>query len=318
MYAAGIGIPLLVALAFTDAQTALFASIGALLALQSDPRRSLRLHIIAICLALTIILLAATLGVALQGDRVPVDLAVLTIAFVAGIPKPVFPYLTFVGKVAAAVVIITSAGMAPPLSAAVAFVAGGASGLVATLLAMHWRDKRDLGVSPIDEIRAVWSGQTNTLFYAVSLVVAVALGLGFAEFLHAFLPGWVGLTVLLVMHPDDATALRLGARRIGGTLAGVAVAGVIVHFLHVPWALAVVAIVCAAAFPWASVTGYFTVSFVITTMMMLLLDLAQPAPGGDTMFLLWRLYDTLLGCLAAAITLAAVHLYRRWRAVRGQ
>jgi Fusaric acid resistance protein-like len=315
MFALGVGIPVVTAIARADPQAALFAGLGALIALQTDPRRTVRLRIIAICIALAAIVAAGALGAMLAHNQTMIAVAVLVIAFLAGLPKPVFPYLTLVGKVSAAAVIVMAAGFVASEAATIAFLAGGLFALVVTVLEVRWRQSNDPGMSPFDEFRAIWSGNTNPLFYAVTLAAAVALALGLGVALHAHLPGWVGLTVLFVMHPDDAMAVRLMVQRIGGTLAGVVVAWLIVFLLHSSWPLAVVVVIGAAAMPKATAAGFFWLSAVYTVVVMLLLDLALLATGGDASLLLWRLYDTILGCIAAAIVLAIVHLVRcrQWR-----
>jgi hypothetical protein len=313
MFGVGLGVPLLVGLALDKPQLALYACIGALQALQTDPRRAIRLRIAGIGISVTAILAAAVLGASLQNHKTAEVVAVLMLSFLAGLPPPVLPYLTLVGKLCAAAVLITAAGLATSPGAAAAFVAGGLFALLLTIAEARWQSDEAPGLSPFDEIRAVWAGNTNPLFYAVTLVAAVALGLVIAETLHANLPGWVGLTVLFVMHPDDAVALRLIVQRIGGTLAGIAVAALLVHFVHAPWPLAVVVIVAAAAFPKAFATNFFWTSGTITLLIMLLLDIALLDKGGDATLLEWRLYDTGLGCLAAGITLLCVHVIHRLR-----
>ena len=314
LFAIGIGVPVLAALASGQPHAALPAGAGALLALLTDPRRRLALRAAAICVALLVVLLAAILGVALQHDRRAVALAVVAIAFLAGLPRPSFPYLTLVGKMAAALVIITSMGFSASPVAAIAFAVGGLFALAATVIETRWRDTRDAGSSPYDEWRAIWSGDTNPLFYAITLSATVAFAMVVAVALDARLPGWVGLTVLFVMHPDDAMAVRNIAQRIGGTLAGIVVAGAIVHFVHAPFALALACIGCAAALPRAQAANFFWFSLAVTVLILLLFDLALLSVGGDAPLLVWRFYDTLLGCGAVAVALMLVRALRHWRA----
>jgi len=310
------GVPVLAALLFGESRAALFAGMGAVLALQVDPRRSIPIRIAAVMAALALIVSAGTLGVMLKDDRVAMTTAVIAISFLAGLPKPFFPYLTLVGKVCAAVVIVTSAGISATGEAAIVFIAGGLFALLAAVLKALWHSHHAAGLTPYAELQALMAGERNPLFYAFTMALTVMLALLLADALHAKLPGWVGLTVLFVMHPDDAMALKLMAQRLGGTLAGIALAGLIVHFVHDPWVLAGLAIMMAALLPKATAMNYFWMSGAFTALVMLLLDLALLKSGGDAPLLLWRLYDTMLGCAVAGAVLLAVYGSRRWHARR--
>lgn len=310
------GVPVLLALLFGEPRAALFAGMGAVMALQVDPRRSIPIRITAVLAALVLIVSSGTLGVMLKDDKVAMTMAVIAIAFLAGLPKPFFPYLTLVGKVCAAVVIVTSAGISATGEAAIVFVAGGIFALLAAVLKALWHSPQATGLTPYAEVQALLAGERNPLFYAFTMAATVLLAMVLADALHAKLPGWVGLTVLFVMHPDDAMALKLMAQRLAGTLAGIALAGIIVHLVHEPWILAGLAIVMAALLPKATAMNYFWMSGTFTTLVMLLLDLALLKSGGDAPLLLWRLYDTMLGCAVAGVVLLAVYGSRRWRARR--
>ncbi|MEP7329650.1 MAG: FUSC family protein [Betaproteobacteria bacterium] len=313
LFAIGAGVPVLVALTSGEPRAALFAGMGAVMALQTDPRRSISTRVVSVLVAIGLIIGAGALGVMLQQDHVTMHVIVVFITFLAGLPKPFFPYLTMVGKICAAIVIVTSAGFAATTAAASTFAAGGIFALLVGVLISFWRYNRGTGLTPFGEMRALMSGQRNPLFYAITLAVTVALAMFAADSLHAMLPGWVGLTVLFVMHPDDATALKLITQRIGGTLAGIVLAGIIVHFVHEPWTLAILAISMAAFLPKATAVNYFWMSTVFTTLVMLLLDLALLDKGGDAQLLLWRLYDTVLGCLVAGSVLLVLYGTEGWR-----
>lgn len=314
LFAFAAGVPLLAALVFVGPRAALFAGMGAVLALQVDPRRSIAIRVGAVVAALILIVSAGTLGVLLKDDKVAMTMAVIAISFLAGLPKPFFPYLTLVGKVCAAIVIVTSAGLAATGDAAIVFIAGGLFALLAAVLKGMWHTRESTGLTPYAEMQALMAGERNPLFYAFTMAFTVLLAMLLADTLHAKLPGWVGLTVLFVMHPDDAMALKLMAQRLGGTLAGIALAGIVVHFVHNQWILAGLAVAMAALLPKATAMNYFWMSGAFTALVMLLLDLALLRSGGDAALLLWRLYDTMLGCGVAGAVLLAVYGSRRWRA----
>ena len=316
LFACGAGVPMLAALALAQPGVALFACMGGVMALQTDPRRSIHVRVVSVIVALALILGAGTLGAALQHDPMAMKVAVVGIAFLAGLPKPFFPYLTLVGKICAAVAIVTSTGIAATGDAAVAFVAGGIFALLVGVLLTLWRDRQAKGMTPYDEVQALLAGDCNPLFYAITLAATVALAMVVADAMHAKLPGWVGLTVLFVMHPDDAIALKLMTQRIGGTLVGIVLAGIVVHFVHGQWILAALSIAMVALLPKATTVNYFWMSTVFTTLVMLLLDLALLATGGDASLLLWRFYDTVLGCLVAGAVLLTLYGNHRWHEKR--
>lgn len=312
LFAVGIGAPVLFALSMGEPRAALFAGVGALFALMTDPRRSIGVRVAAVVIALFLIVGAGTLGVVLQQQRVAIFMAVVLITFLSGLPKPYFPYLTIVGKLCAGVVIVTSAGFAATPAAAGAFVGGGLAAALATVVVVRWRDAMGTTLTPYAEVRGLLSGERNPLYYAVALAVTVALAMLLADRLHATLPGWVGLTVLFVMHPDDATALKLMGQRIGGTLVGIIIAGIVVHLVHDQWWLAALVIGLAALMPKATAVNYFWMCTVFTSLVMILLDLSLLATGGDATLLLWRFYDTLLGCAVAGSVLLVLYGARRW------
>ncbi len=313
LFAIGTGVPVLAALLFGEPRSALFAGMGAVLALQVDPRRSIPVRIAAVVAALFLIVGSGTLGVLLKDNKVAMTIAVIAISFLAGLPKPFFPYLTLVGKVCAAIVIVTSAGIAATGEAAAVFIAGGVFALLLAVLKSLWRHNEATGLTPYAEVQALLAGERNPLFYAFTMAFTVLLAMLLADTLHAKLPGWVGLTVLFVMHPDDAMALKLMAQRLGGTLAGIAVAGLVVHLVQGQWILAGLAIAMTALLPKATAMNYFWMSATFTTVVMLLLDLALLRSGGDAPLLMWRLYDTMLGCAVTGAVLLAVYGSRHLR-----
>ena len=109
-------------------------------------------------------------------------------------------------------------------------------------------------------------------------------------------PAWVGLTVLFVMHSDGATELRRIRDRALGTVVGVIAAAPLVFYISSPLPLAA-CVFCAALFiPYAQRGHYMLFSFIITLIVLLLIDMATLRMGGDISLLRWRLLDTILAC----------------------
>jgi len=92
------------------------------------------------------------------------------------------------------------------------------------------------------------------------------------------------------------------------------IAGAIVHLMHSPWILAVLAIASVACFPVALARGFFWSSATATLFVLILLDIAFLGVGGDTRLIVARFLDTLVECAAVML---AVFALRRWRAWRG-
>lgn len=239
--------------------------------------------------------------------------------FLTGLPGPALAYLGFVGKFAATAIVLVAAGFPATPEAGLAILAGAAwAALVTAVDALVWRSA-ELGTRPLAELAQVFGGEINSPVYAVILAAVVIAGTASARSLGAVEPGWVGLTVLFVMHVKDSLALqRIVQRivqRIAGTLAGFAVVVLIVPVAHSPWLLAALVMASAFFFPVSLARNYLAFSFVVTVLILLLIDLLLAAHGGDVRLLRWRVYDTLLGAAWAAAGLVAMRGWR-WLAAR--
>jgi uncharacterized membrane protein YccC len=128
-------------------------------------------------------------------------------------------------------------------------------------------------------------------------------------------PVWAFITVLFVMHPQGVAVVRRLRARVAGTLAGVLLAGAIVHLTHSPWLLAIIAIAAAGLFPAASTRGFFASSAIATLFVLIMLDIAFLGVGGDTPLIVARFLDPLVGCGAVLIAVFALRRYRAWRGI---
>lgn len=315
-FAVGLGVPLAVGVATGQLYAAGFAALGAMFALASDTRRGLGARLGGIGLALLILMAAAVSGVLLRGHAVLQWSLLAMLVFLSGLPGPSHAYLGFVGKFAASAVVLVAAGFPATPEAGLAIAAGGAWAAVITAVdVVVWRSE-ELGTRPLAELAKVFAGDVNSPVYALMLAGTVLAGTLTARWLGAVEPGWVGLTVLFVMHVNDSLALQRIGQRVAGTLAGFAVVVLIVPLDPPTWLLALLVTCCAFFFPISLARNYLAFSFVITVLVLLLIDLLLAAHGGDAHLLRWRVYDTLVGAAWAAAGLLAMRLWRRMLAGR--
>jgi len=136
---------------------------------------------------------------------------------------------------------------------------------------------------------------------AVRVGVAVAAGVALGHLLglgHAY---WVGLTVAAVLQASNVSVLvRRSANRIGGTIAGVALAAAV--FAPQPTALvvAVVALVAQFAAELLMPTRYGVAVMFVTLVPLSIYDLA--APGAEIGSAVGaRLLDTAIGVVLAVV-----------------
>lgn len=310
VFAAGIGVPLAAGLAFANPIVALFAAIGALNALFTDPRRALATRLVAIACAVGLLLAAAGLGSALAGrPQAGLALGVL-LAFAAGFVPMTFPYLLIVARLVPLVVIVVATATMPAGHILGGYVAGTAFATAATLVDALVRPQA-AGAQPIEELRRMRGGDRNGADYAFAYAAALALALAVAYGVGATRPFWAAVAVLFVMHPDRGEAMKRIAGRIGGTFAGVAAAWAFVALAPSPWPVATAGIVVAAAIPWAMARGVFAGTAVTTCFVLLVLDLGLGLHGQDRPLLVARLVDTLIGTAAVALATVALDRWRR-------
>jgi hypothetical protein len=315
VFAIGVGAPVAIAVWTDMLHFGVFAGIGAFWALMTDPRRSPAVRLIALPLAALMMFGAAYLGVRLQDH--PDAATVLAIALVVpiGMIPPSLRWISIVAKLVPIALLFTCLGFTPNRGVGEGFMTGA---LVATLVSMieSWlRKSPDPGTEPLSEVLALWRGASNDLPYALALAFAAAISIVAAMSLGTSRPVWALVTALFVMHPEGVVAVQRIRARIGGTLTGVLLAGLIVHVTHSAWMLTLLSIALAALYPAAMTRGFFASSAVATLFVLILLDVGWLGVGGDMSLIVARFIDTLIGCGAVAISIFAL---RRWYAWRGK
>jgi uncharacterized membrane protein YccC len=146
----------------------------------------------------------------------------------------------------------------------------------------------------LDQIR---TGRKVRMF-AVRLTASIGVAAVVSDVLPLQRSYWVVLTVALVLRPDFGSVFARGLQRGIGTVVG-AVAGAVILAVvpYGPWLLIPMAVL-AAMIPYGRLLNYGLLSTFLTPLVVLLIDLLEPAG--------WRLaedrlIDTLVGCAIALL-----------------
>jgi Fusaric acid resistance protein-like len=310
VFAIGIGAPVAVCLLVAGPAVALFAGVGAINALFTDPRRGVAARLISIGVAIGAILMVALLGTTMK-QHPDVALAVaVAFAFPAGLVPPAFLYLSMVAKLLPLTIIVVATDVFPSGHVVAGFLVGTVLAILATIAEAAFRRIVPYA-DPMHELVALWRGTRNDLAYALAFTAAVGLALLVSRSVDATHPLWSAVAALFVMHPDPGRSMRRIAKRIGGTFAGVVIAWTIVYFIDSPWPLVALATVAATLIPCGTARGLFSVTVVATVFLLLLFDVGMIAQGGDKPLIFARLWDTLIGTGAVALATGALRLWHR-------
>lgn len=296
LYTLGMTLPICLGLALNMPQMAVLGALGALFALFIAPRYRPLPRIACIGVGGVLVCLAATVGVFTQGND---NLALIPLAlfsWLASLPRPEQAYLGLVFKNMAAAALLSHFGLVTSPVAGVIFLGGLGLGAVLSVLGIRFGSGQGSGASPFEEFKDFKSGAVNSYLHGLAVPITVLLGTLAARGLDFSRPGWVGLTVLFVMHSDGATELRRIRDRALGTIAGVAATAAIIFSTDDPVIIALCVGLAALAIPYAQAGHYMLFSFVITFAVLLIINIAMLNQGGDMSLLRWRLLDTLLGC----------------------
>jgi uncharacterized membrane protein YccC len=155
------------------------------------------------------------------------------------------------------------------------------------------------------------------LRFGVCYGLAAVAGLLLAQGIGAERPYWVTITTLVVMQPDHWASVRRALQRFAGTMAGVVLAFLIAIAAEPAGTMAVlIAPVLVLPFVWplGFARNYAIGVALISTWILLLLDLAWGTPEAARALFVPRLADTALGCMLALVGILAVHLTGKHRA----
>jgi hypothetical protein len=293
--AAGFALSLAAGLATGQMRDGVAVSIGALIVGFSNVGGERRIRAVA----MLVTALAVGLGALLGGISGP--LAVLVVGawgFGAGLLVAPGTRAASAGVLSTWALLIVGdlhLGSAGTLREAALITAGG---LLQTLLALPLRPQPDMSGTAV---RSGAHGHAARL--AVGLMIAVAT----YQALDMRFGYWLPVTVLFVLKPSYETTVVRMLERALGTLAGVAIASLLVTVCHPSDGAIVVLLAGLAAAAYAVYFACYALSSVLLTVLVaLLVEFGGGSPIGA---LGDRAIDTLAG---AAIALGVVTVARRW------
>ncbi|MCF1428561.1 MAG: FUSC family protein [Shewanella sp.] len=310
-FAVAMGLPLLLSYFVDKPQTLAFVALGAMFALRLDPRHGTGQQVIAIVGGMSLMIASGTLGVLLVGHRELAIAALVLIAYLAGQPKPEQAYLSLLGKFTAAAMLLAEMGLPATANTALAYFSGSMLALCISLVMARFTCSDPQSWSPAQELRQLMAGDINGPLFGLTLPLTILAATLTGLLLHAQHPAWVGLTVLFVMHVNDASTWKRLRQRIVGTLLGVVIAYLMV--LWIPFTFYPPIIITLALFiPTTVRQSYLWFSQLISVLVLLVIDIAMVHKGGDLQLIRWRFFDTLIGCLWVAIALLLLRFGKRW------
>jgi len=133
---------------------------------------------------------------------------------------------------------------------------------------------------------------------------SVALSMAIAMATRYVLPAnhwyWAPLTVAIVLKPDMGSVFARAVLRMGGTIAGTIVGALLVNLI--PRGLGIIGAVTllAAVIPWAKRLSYAAMTFAVTPLVLVLLDM-MASPHGVVDLAPERLVNTVIGGLIALV-----------------
>ena len=308
--ATGLAAPIAVGAAVGQLEAGLLAAMGALAVSGAGglDGRGVRAQLNALGVALVLALAAFLLGsvIADRGALTAVTVVMVGGAsallggFSRGAAAASARFLTFV--------LMTQGlghGSDPKLSHLVAvFLAGAACSLALSLAAsaVPARNQASGATRPTPTLRQLyrrWRRSLTTLD-GWQYTLRVASCLAVAELIALIWPQpksyWIALTVAIVVQRSLPLALQRTWERAAGTAVGVLLASTFLLWVPPAWCVVLFVGALAGLRPLLRTRRYALYAVVMTPLMVLLLDLGQPATPAT---MTYRLVDTALGCLIA-------------------
>jgi uncharacterized membrane protein YccC len=312
LYAIAMGTPLLIGLAI-GREISAFVALGAMFSLRLDPRsESKRYRVLAMVGGMVLVIMSGMLGSLLVGHIAFAILALIIISFLAGQPKPDQIYFSLLAKFIAAALLLEEMGISATIYTALAYFVGALLAVTLSLVQTRLFPTDAVTWSLDLEWNRLREGEINGPLYGFTLAITILVATLSGHYLHAQHGVWVGLTVLFVMHIDGAKAWKKVWKRIAGTMLGVSFAYVAV--VNLPsWSFPLLVMLAALFMPSGLRQSYLVFSFLITMVILLVFDLAILQQGGDRTLILWRLFDTLIGCAWVAVSVSLLYLWKKYR-----
>jgi uncharacterized membrane protein YccC len=149
----------------------------------------------------------------------------------------------------------------------------------------------------------------RSIVFRHALRVGIATALAVALYMLLQLPHgfWIPLTVLIILKPDFGATLQRAFERMGGTVLGGIVGGVLAAIIHnLPIQYTLVWLLGCVAFAYRQ-RNYTVFAFFLTPFVVLLVDLSHP---GDWQVSLLRIFNTVIGGVLALV--AGFVVWPRW------
>ncbi|MGB9428497.1 MAG: FUSC family protein [Gammaproteobacteria bacterium] len=256
-----------------------------------------------IVLGLAVIIGCAVLGRAIYGLYWEKIAAVFILSFIAGGSHAAGPRILQVLRYGAVALLVCA--VLPGISVAFLpfLLLGAGIGFAVALVEdffLGWASRLQPG-SLWAETRKIPNYRKARFRFALCYAVVAAAGLLGGELLGASRPYWVCITTLFAMQPDAVVSLVRTFQRIVGTLIAVPVTALAIEWSHSVWLVAAVAVVMALLVPYGFARNYWLGCAAIVVFVIAVLDLAYFSQGGAMPLLWMRVYETILGCLLAAV-----------------
>jgi hypothetical protein len=142
--------------------------------------------------------------------------------------------------------------------------------------------------------------QRGKHLYAALYAFTVILSIWLTEQFHIERGYWVTVTVFLVMKPNRKQSFYVTLQRLIGTTMGVVFVDALIQVVHASAVIIALVVACAFLVPWAFKRNYWIVTFFVTVMVVLLIELAA-THHGDVHTAFVRLKATLIGCALSLI-----------------
>ena len=156
-------------------------------------------------------------------------------------------------------------------------------------------------------IRANLSFHSTAFRHALRLAACVGAAESLGQFLSLERTYWLTITIAIVLRPDYSSTFARGILRIGGTLAGLALATGLFHFLHPGTTFEIVLLaVLAFLLRWIGPANYGVFVTAISAYIVLLMAVAGVSPRS---VIVARAINTVLG---GTVALAAYRVWPTW------
>jgi hypothetical protein len=307
--ALAVGIPMIGCVLLGHPGAAVAGGATAQFVTLSDIGQSARSRLGTMFAAWLMILAGGALGHALGNTPYSREVTVLACALIAGWASGSHPGVATVTRFFA-IAAAAATGMHftdPDILGSV--VGGGATAFAAAFLV--WKH---FGLPPQENVmdwragvRRAFRGAGAGICFACCYAGAAAVALFAASALGMSDPYWATFVVLMVVRPEGVVSLELTIQYALGTIFGVIAGAAILHFVHEPVALAILATLAATfarvGFSINPCLGFMSFTMFLPFGMHLSATSAIPPHLFET-----RVYDVAIGCaLALAATLLATY-----------